>query len=298
MRAVRDSIKIAAGNSANVLVTGETGTGKELVAREIHYLSARQYESYVKIDCVALPETLLESELFGYKKGAFTDARYDKPGKLEIADRGTVFLDEIGDLSLSIQAKLLRFLEEHAFEPLGSTVTQHVDVRIITATNRDLLEMSRSGKFRQDLYYRLNVFPIYLPPLRVRQDDIILLANYFLDMYCRNYERGNLKFSIEILDKFTEHEWPGNVRQLRHVIEYAVLKCYDNTIKVKHLPYDFFDVQHIKDKDWITMDDHIKRLVEQTVRKYNGNRNKICEELKISRTTLWRWIKKYKINVS
>ena len=298
MDAVYSGIEIAAANRVNVLILGETGTGKELIARAIHDNSPRRHNSYVKVDCVALPETLMESELFGYKKGAFTDARYDKPGKLEIADGGTVLLDEIGDLPLSIQAKLLRFLEEHAFEPLGSTVTQHVDVRIIAATNRDLVDMIKSGKFRQDLYYRMNVFPVHVPPLRTRQEDIILLTGHFLDMYCRHYGRGDLKFSTEILDRFIEHEWPGNVRQLRHVIEYAVLKCKDNTIKTKHLPDDFFEEVHIQAEGPVTKDDYLKTVVEKTIRKNNGNRNKTCRELRISRTTLWRWIKKYNIIVS
>ncbi len=236
MRSVHEAIKIAAHNSVNILILGETGTGKELIAREIHDRSSRKFESYVKIDCVALPETLLESELFGYKKRAFTDARYDKPGKLEIADRGTAFLDEIGDLSLDVQAKLLRFLEEHSFEPLGSTTTIHVNVRIIVATNRDLVDMTRSGKFRQDLYYRLNVFPIHRPPLRARQGDVLLIADYFLNIYRRHYSRADLKLSDEIKKEFAKHGWPGNIRQLKHAIEYAVLKCKDNTIAVKHLP--------------------------------------------------------------
>jgi transcriptional regulator with PAS, ATPase and Fis domain len=180
---------------------------------------------------------------------------------------------------------------------LGGTATVRVNIRIIAATNQDLADLVRAGKFRQDLYYRMNIFPISLPPLRNRQGDICVLAEYFLSLFGRSYERLNLKLSDEIIEIFKSHTWPGNVRQLKHVIEYALLKCKEEKIALKHLPGDFLEVDHNMQsfKKKITIDEHIKSLIIQTLNKYNGNRNKTCKELNISRTTLWRWINKYKI---
>jgi transcriptional regulator with PAS, ATPase and Fis domain len=292
-------IKTISQKNTTVLIMGETGTGKELVARAIHQNSQRKYKSYLKIDCTALPETLLESELFGYRKGAFTDARVNKPGKFEMADSGTIFLDEIGELPRSIQAKLLRVLEEQAFEPLGSIKTIKVDVRIIAATNRDLLHAIAQGQFRQDLYYRLNVFPIVVPPLRDRPEDIPLLVGHFIETTARRIGRAVPRVSRATIDLFLSYSWPGNVRQLKHGIEYALIRCEGNVIENIHLPEEIREKRRSGFMKPLEKDRSIREiereLIINALARNNSNRRMTAKALQISRTTLWRKMQKYSI---
>jgi Nif-specific regulatory protein len=236
MQDVYEQVAQVAKTNTTVLIRGESGTGKELIARAIHYNSLRADKPFIKVSCAALPESLIEAELFGYEKGAFTGAYSRKKGRFELADRGTLFLDEIGDLSPPTQVKLLRVLQEREFERLGGTETLSVDVRLIAATNRDLEEALRQGTFREDLYYRLNVFTIYLPPLRERKSDILLLADHFLEKYARLHRKDIRRISTPAIDMLTSYHWPGNVRELENIIERAVLVCEGNVIHSHHLP--------------------------------------------------------------
>jgi transcriptional regulator with PAS, ATPase and Fis domain len=296
MQRVYDHILKIAPLSTNVLIMGETGTGKELVARSIHTHSSRAYRSFIKVDCTALPETLLESELFGYKKGAFTDARFDKPGKFELADKGTVFLDEIGELPLSVQAKLLRVLEENMFEPLGGVKSVRVDVRIIAATNRDLQKSMQTGHFRKDLYYRLNVFPIIMPELQERSGDVLLLVNHFIEKFNGQYDKRIRGLSEEVEELFLAYPWPGNVRQLRHAIEFACINCTGRRIILADLPDDLrsYTEQRI---DHEVVGNPFEQAEYRELKKHlhanANNRNRTAQVLKISRITLWRKMKKY-----
>ncbi|OPX18646.1 hypothetical protein BXT86_00030 [candidate division WOR-3 bacterium 4484_100] len=293
-------IKEISPTSTTVLVTGETGTGKELVARAIHYNSPRRNRPFVKIDCAALPETLLESELFGYKKGAFTDAKTSKPGKFELANGGTIFLDEIGELPMSIQAKLLRVLEQQEFEPLGGTRTVKVDVRIIAATNQDLNKAMREKRFREDLYYRLNVVVITLPPLRERVEDIPLLIEHFINIFREKFKKPINRVSSRAMDLLLDYPWPGNVRQLEHAIEHSFIHCQGRTIETHHLP------DEIRKKSPISLGKGIvqsespleqaeKAVILEVLKDTNWNQKKAARRLNISRITLWRKLKKYGI---
>ena len=221
-RALRQ-VEVVAPTDSGVLIQGETGTGKELIARAIHNRSARRDRPFVKVNCAAIPSGLLESELFGHEKGAFTGAIMRKPGRFEAADKGTLFLDEVGDIPLELQSKLLRVLQEHEFERLGSTHTQKVDVRVIAATHRDLKQMVKDGTFRSDLYYRLHVFPLLVPPLRDRREDIPLLVRHYVDKYARLMSRRIETIPARIMEAFTNHSWPGNVRELQNFVERAVI---------------------------------------------------------------------------
>jgi len=235
MRRVLKLVEKVADNKSNILITGESGTGKELIARAIHYNSVRREHAFVTVNCSALPETLLESELFGHMKGAFTGAIGNKPGLFELADKGSIFLDEIGDTSLAIQVKLLRVLQEREFRRVGGTKDIKVDVRIITATNRNLEDLVAEGGFREDLYYRLDVIPIHLPPLRERREDIPLIADYFLRKFNQSLEKDIAGFSPEVLPLLMNHSWKGNVRELENVIERAVALTSNRTLS----PEDF-----------------------------------------------------------
>ncbi len=225
-----------AESQATVLITGESGTGKEMVASAIHYSSPRADKPFIKVACASLPENLLESELFGYERGAFTGALERKPGRFELASSGTLFLDEIGDMSLSTQVKLLRVLQEKEFERLGGTQTIKVDVRVICATHRDLEKMVRDGRFREDLYYRINVFPVILPPLRDRKEDIPLLADHFIEKYAKENKKKIKGINRAALDMLLSYSWPGNVRELENVIERAVVLCRKELISQSELP--------------------------------------------------------------
>ena len=219
-----------------MLIRGESGTGKELIANSIHYNSLRNSHPFVKINCAALPENLIESELFGHEKGAFTGAATQKKGKFEMANKGTIFLDEIGTMQPGVQVKLLRVLQEREFERVGGYKTIKTDVRIIAATNSNLEEMVEENTFRDDLYFRLNVFPIYLPSLRMRRTDIILLADFFLEKYAREHFKKIKRFSTPAIDMMMQYHWPGNVRELENCIERAVLLCNEGAIHSYHLP--------------------------------------------------------------
>jgi len=236
MRQIYQLIEDISDSLATVLIYGETGTGKELVAQAIHQTSPRANGPFVKVNCGAIPETLLEAELFGYVKGAFTDAVTDKPGRFELAHGGTIFLDEIGEISPSVQVKLLRVLQEREFERLGGTKTIKVDVRIIAATNKDLRKAVREGHFREDLYYRLNVIPIYIPPLRERRDDIPLLVDYFVEKLRRQTGRPIDGVSPDAMCILLNHSWPGNIRELENALEYAFVVCKGGYIQPYHLP--------------------------------------------------------------
>jgi Nif-specific regulatory protein len=236
MQEVYDLIAQVSRSEATVLIRGESGTGKELVAHAIHYNSLRAEKPFVKVNCAALPESIIESELFGHEKGAFTGAVATRKGRFELADGGTLFLDEIGDLTPATQIKLLRVLQEKEFERVGATSTLKVDVRLIAATNLDLEQLIRSGRFRQDLYYRLDVFPIHLPPLRERKTDILLLADYFVEKYSRKNHKNIRRISTPAIDMLMAYHWPGNVRELENCMERAVLLSNDEVIHGHHLP--------------------------------------------------------------
>jgi len=236
MREVFQMISQVAGSNATVLIRGESGTGKELVANAIHYNSKRANKPFIKVNCAALPENLIESELFGHEKGAFTGALSKKPGKFEMATGGTIFLDEIGAINTNVQTKLLRVLQEMEFERLGGNKTIKVNVRVITATNKNLEQAVAEGSFRSDLYYRINVFPIYLPPLRERKTDVLMLADFFLEKYARENGKDIVRFSTPAIDMLMSYHWPGNVRELENCIERAVLLCEGRVINSYHLP--------------------------------------------------------------
>ncbi len=274
-----------AQTETTVLILGESGTGKELIARQIHHSSNRAHHNFVTISCAAVPETLLESELFGYKRGAFTGATTDKQGLFKVADRGTFFLDEIGDAPMTIQMKLLRLLEEKEIVPLGSTKPLKVDVRLIAATNKDLTDEVSAGRFREDLYYRLNVIPILLPPLRKRSEDIPALAHHFLEAICVHERLGEKKFSKNTLEKLKTYRWPGNVRELKHTVERAAILSSSYYIKPEHLGLEAeilsHGLGHIQDQE-------IKRVLKEC----GGNVTRAAEILGVGRATLYRKLKK------
>jgi putative PEP-CTERM system response regulator len=235
LRLVSQQLQRAAATDATVLLEGESGTGKELFARGLHALSPRSDGPFVAINCAAIPETLLETELFGHEKGAFTGASVRKPGRFELAHRGTLFLDEIGDLPHPLQAKILRALEEKAFERVGGTQTLRVDVRVVAATHRNLKARVAERQFREDLYFRLSVFPIKIPPLRDRSGDIVILARHFVERFCRDLNKPTLRLSPDAIDALREYPWPGNVRELQNCIERAVILCEGDTIHPRNL---------------------------------------------------------------
>jgi len=290
---VMNIVRKVASTDANILITGENGTGKELVAREIHQLSKRSGELMVNVDMGSITETLFESELFGHVKGAFTDAREDRKGKFEAANKGTLFLDEIGNLSLQSQAKLLSVLQNRSVVKVGSNKQIPVDIRLICATNCDLLSMVREGRFREDLLYRINTIIIEVPPLRDRVDDIPILANYFLRINSERYGKEGMKISTHGLEKLSNHDWPGNVRELQHTVEKAVILSESNVLK----PSDFvFNVSVLKRHNAdISLEDMEKQLIEDTIFRHSGNISKIASTLGVTRQTLYNKMKKYGI---
>ena len=287
-----------AESDSTVLIQGASGTGKELFAKAIHNLSRRKTKPFIKVNCGALPDTLLESELFGYVKGAFTDAKKDKPGRFALANGGTIFLDEVGDMSPSLQVKLLRVLQEKEYEPLGSTSPRKTDVRIIAATNKDLSKLVNEGKFRDDLYYRLNVVKIDLPPLSQRREDIPLLIDAFIQKFNAKMGKQITGVSDQALRLLLKYEYPGNVRELENIIEHAFVLCGGNRIDVDCLPRDLTKKQEETDSLVSVKEDHPfekagAEIVKRTLEKSRGNRVKAAQELGISRATLWRKIKRY-----
>ncbi len=285
MHAVYENIIQVANSNATVLIRGESGTGKELVAHAIHYNSPRASKPFVKINCGAIPESLIESELFGYEKGAFTDAQETKIGKFEAANGGTIFLDEIGELSLPVQVKLLRVLQEKEIERVGGLKTIKVNVRVITATNRDLESELETKRFREDLYYRLNVFPIFLPPLRERKTDVLLLAEHFLDRFCRENEKKISRISSLAIDLLSSYHWPGNVRELENCMERAVLVCRTDTIQATDLPATLqrSDTSNTRSEDlsYEEMVSNFEReIIIDALKKTKGNKSKAADLLK------------------
>lgn len=283
----------------NVLITGESGTGKEMIARAIHAGGNRRDKPFIAFNCSALPDNLIESELFGYEAGAFTDARKNKPGKFALADGGIIFLDEIGDISGSMQAKLLRVLQEKTFEPLGGTMSVRVDVRVIAATNRNLQEMVHRGEFREDLFYRLNVLRIPLPPLRERVVDIPALCEHFLAKFNRVFQKQISGFSADAMNVLMSNPFPGNIRQLENAVEHAFVFCEEKYIDVKHLPDDVGGTPSSAAKARLTRFRSIEELessfLEAVIAECGGSRIKAAKRLGIHKTTLFRKLKKYQM---
>jgi transcriptional regulator with PAS, ATPase and Fis domain len=298
MRNIFKQIIKVAPTDSTVLISGESGTGKELIASSIYEHSARKGKPFVKINCVAIPEGLLESEFFGHEKGSFTGATEQKKGKFEIADGGTVFLDEIGDMPLNTQAKLLRVLQEKEFERVGGTKMLKVDIRLIAATNKNLPEMIKEGKFREDLYFRLNVFPINLPALRERKEDIALIANYFLSSLPRR-----AKLSTAALQSLIGYAWPGNVRELQNILEQASILTENGIIELQHIPALFRkdSENNMQLNDDLPLDDRMnlleKELIIEALIKSNGVQVKAANLLGINQRSLWHRIKKMEIDV-
>ncbi|MEO0184737.1 MAG: sigma-54-dependent Fis family transcriptional regulator [candidate division WOR-3 bacterium] len=286
--------KVAQSN-ASVLILGENGTGKELLARYTHRLSPRRDKPFIAVSCAAIPATLLESELFGYEKGAFTGALTQHKGRFELANQGTIFLDEIGDMPPETQSKLLRVLQEKEFERLGGTKTIKVDVRVIAATNQNLEEKIKQKLFREDLFYRLNVFPIYVPPLRDRKDDIIILAEHFLSYYSKQMNKDIRKISDEVIERLMQYPWPGNVRELQNVVERAVVLTNSDTIKpdALMLPSEPIELPLTYDKSLKEAIDEFKmKYIKETIKKCGGNQRKASKILKIQPTYLSRLLHK------
>lgn len=281
-----------AKTDANVLILGENGTGKELVARAIHQKSMRKDNSFVAVDMGAITETLFESELFGHKKGSFTDAREDRPGRFELAHGGTLFLDEIGNLSIGLQSKLLSALQSRLVTRVGSNQAMEVDIRLICATNLNLHQMVADGKFRQDLLYRINTVEITIPPLCDRVDDIPMLANHFLDHYSKKYRKEVLSISPEAMNKLKKYPWPGNVRELQHSIERALIMADSPTLQESDFLFSRKGSDAIN-ADTLNLDEVEKVAVTKAIQLHNGNISKAAEELGLTRASLYRRMEKY-----
>ncbi len=281
-------------SDSSVLIEGPSGTGKELFARAIHNASRRNTRPLVVINCAAVPDNLLESELFGYKAGAFTDAKKDKPGKIARAEGGTLFLDEIGELSILLQVKLLRFIQEREYEPLGGGAPVRADVRIITATNKNLLEEVGSGRFRDDLYYRLNVFSVKLPSLAERMEDIPILVDHFIRKFNVIKEKNITGVTDEVMNVLMNHDYPGNIRELENIIEHAFVLCREAYIRRDHLP------RHLQAKavpvpETMTLEEIERMYIIRSLEKNGWNRSKTALGLGIDTSTLWRKMKKFSI---
>ena len=302
MKKVFDLIASAAPSEAPVVIYGESGTGKELAAAAIHRLSARLDGPFVKVNCAALNENLLESELFGHVKGAFTGADRTRVGRFEAANKGAMFLDEIGDLPLTTQTKLLRVLQEKEFERVGDNRPIATDVRILAATNKDLNKLMDEELFREDLYYRINVIPIYLPPLRARLDDIPLLVETFIHRMRLKTEKNITGIAKEVLDVFMQYSWPGNIRELINVIEYTFVLCPEGDISVAHLPAQLLEQQpvHVQQASRtnrkLTKGNERQELI-QALQATGGNKSEAARRMGVSRVTLWKRIKKFGIQV-
>ncbi|MFZ4438955.1 MAG: sigma-54 interaction domain-containing protein [Syntrophales bacterium] len=300
MHQLFDILPDVADSTSTVLLEGESGTGKELFARAIHHLSPRKKQPFIAVNCGALPDTLLESELFGYKAGAFTDAKKDKPGRFRLAERGTLFLDEIGDISPALQVRLLRVLQEKTYEPLGSVETIPSDVRIIAATNRRLQELAKEGKFREDLYYRINVIRMELPPLRDRMEDIPLLADNFINHFNLLQKKEISGLSGEALACLVSYDYPGNVRELQNMIEHAFILCKSGLIEPHHLPETLCLTRGMKSSgrnETMNMKDLEAVFITNMLRRQQWNRIKTAKALGIHKSTLFRKIKALHIQI-
>ena len=303
MRGVRELVPLVARSSSTVLIEGEPGTGKELIARAIHNLSPRREMPFVAVNCGALPDSLAESELFGYKKGAFTDAVKDKPGRFALADGGTLFLDEVGELSPAVQVKLLRVLQEHEYMPLGAVAAASTDIRVLAATNRDLAAEVGHGRFRQDLFFRLNIVRINIPPLRIRGEDIPLLVDHFIRKFNALQGRRITGISERAMARLLNYDYPGNVRELENAIEHAFVICGGSIIEREDLP------PHLLGEQVAPLDEAsppVKRdigplqnaeagAIRDALARHDGNRTRASRDLGISRNTLWRKMKRYEI---
>ncbi|AFM40705.1 response regulator with CheY-like receiver, AAA-type ATPase, and DNA-binding domains [Desulfosporosinus acidiphilus SJ4] len=301
MKEVTLLIRQVAKTGTTVLITGESGTGKEVAAVEIHKASNRFDKPFVAVNCAALPEHLLESELFGHEKGAFTGATGKKKGRFEVADKGTILLDEIGEMPISMQVKLLRVLQERCFQRVGGTETIHVDVRVIATTNRDLTTAIANGTFREDLYYRLNVMRIVMPPLRSRKEDIPLLVNHFLEKFDPTKSK---KISSEAMKTLTQYNWPGNIRELQNVIERALIVCQGSEIQSIHFPRELLTHLEVSttpeinlSEDGFSLGELEKHLIIKALEKHNYNQTKVAKYLGITRPTLLYRLQKYGIKI-
>lgn len=302
MQRVYDLIENAARSDAPVIIFGESGTGKEIVAQAIHNISRRSANPYIKVNCAVLNDSLLESELFGHRKGAFTGAYQDRTGRFEAAKDGTIFLDEIGDLPLSTQVKLLRVLEENVIERVGDNQPRKIDVRIITATNRDLQKLMKEGSFRDDLFYRINVIPIWVPPLREREGDISLLADAFFNRNRLKSDKPIGGISNMAMEAIVNYSWPGNVRELKSAFEYAFVTCNESLICPEHLPPDIVrGKRHAKitnGQNHPNRDKKNRQALIDALREAGGNQSRAAEILGVSRVTVWNRIRRYGISVN
>jgi transcriptional regulator with PAS, ATPase and Fis domain len=285
-----------AESESTVLIEGPSGSGKELFARAIHNLSPRARGPFVAVNCGALPDTLLESELFGYVQGAFTDARKDKPGRFELARGGTIFLDEVESLTPATQVKLLRVLQDKAFQPLGGTVPVKADARVVAASKENVSVLVEKGTFRDDLYFRLNVVRVVLPPLVERRDDIPLLVNHFVEKFNRKMDRSIAGVSDEVLELLMKYDFPGNVRELENIIEHAFVMCREEEIKLQHLPPEFLQPDRKNSEPahpQSLLDDAERQAILAALGRHNWNKAQTANDLNLHRTSLWRKMKKY-----
>jgi PAS domain S-box-containing protein len=297
MNEIKQMLPNVAGSEAPVLIQGPSGSGKEVVAQAIHSLSSRRYGPYVKLNCAALPATLLESELFGYVKGAFTDATRDKPGHFALASGGTLLLDEISEMSMALQVKLLRVLNNGEYQPLGATKTYHADARIIASTNADLKQRIEEGSFRDDLYYRINVVAMELPPLSERPEDIPLLVDHFLKKFSKRTGRRIHRVSPAAMSCLKRYRFPGNVRELENAIEHAFVMCKGDEIQVQCLPQTVTAEGATPSGPPPAPEETERRLIEEALRRHYGNRQRVADELGMHRSTLWRKIRYYGIDL-
>ncbi len=299
MHRIFDILPAVASSKSTVLIEGDTGTGKEVLARTIHSLGVSPDSPFIAVNCGALPDTLLESELFGYKKGAFTGAETDKPGRFALAGDGTIFLDEIGEISPALQVRLLRVLQEHTFEPLGSVKSETTNARVIAATNRNLSELVKEGKFREDLFYRINIIRIELPPLCLRKEDIPVFTEKFINKYNSIQGKSVEGAAPEVYSAFMAYDWPGNVRELENIIERAFVMCPGGTIELKHIPDEI--IGSVKMRNGTSTSISViknaaeKEIIEEVLSRHKGNYAAAASELKIHRATLYRKIKKLNI---
>jgi Nif-specific regulatory protein len=301
MRQVYEQIVQVANTNTTVLIRGESGTGKELIAHALHYNSPRAKKPFVKVSCAALPDSLIEAELFGFEKGAFTGAVARKKGRFELAEGGTLFLDEIGDVNLATQVKLLRVIQEREFERVGGTETLRSNVRLITATNKDLEKSIGEGTFREDLYYRLNVFSIFVPPLRDRKSDLLLLCDHFMQKYSKEHTKDIRRITTPAIDMLTSYHWPGNVRELENVIERAVLVCDSGAIHGHHLPPTLQTAQASGTLPRLSLCDAIaayeKDLVQDALKTARGNRAKAARLLSTTERIFNYKVRKHEVDV-
>lgn len=296
------TIQRVAHTGASVLITGESGTGKELIAEAVHLNSTRRQQPFVKVNLGGISQSLFESEMFGHKKGAFTDAVSDRKGRFELADKGTIFLDEIGELDLSCQVKLLRVLQEQTFEPLGESRPRKVDVRVVCATNANLEEMVREHTFREDLFYRINLITVHLPALRERREDIPLLVRHFTECCCRNNKLPETRVSDDALEYLSRLPYPGNIRELKNLVERTVLVCGKDLLTAADFKSQYHPSQTetatISNTQGLTLEELEKQTIIQTLKKYDNNLSQVAHALGISRAALYRRLEKYGINVN